>query len=67
MKKPTSRPEWDDFDDRSEFAADGTVYGKVVPYLQAWQGLFLNDPVGIGASREEAKLKVREAYERWIS
>lgn len=66
MKKPTKRPEWDDFGETSEFAADGHIYGRVERFQQAWQGTFLGKPAGVGATKEDAKREVEAAYERWI-
>ena len=68
MKKPTKRPEWDEFQqpDRPEFSDDGTVYGRVERYREAWQATFDQKPAGLGATKEEAKRKVENAYERWL-
>jgi hypothetical protein len=68
VKKPTKRPDWDEFphEDRPKFTADGTVYGRVERYLTVWQGTFDRKPAGVGVTKEEAKQKVEDAYERWL-
>jgi hypothetical protein len=66
VKKPTNKPQWHEFQDQLEFAADGTVYGRVERFRTAWQGTFDGKPAGVGATKEEAKQKVMDAYERWL-
>lgn len=68
MKKPSTRPKWDEFQqaDRPEFSDKGDVYGRVESYLEAWQAIFDGKFVGVGATKEEAKQKVEDAYEHWL-
>jgi hypothetical protein len=66
VKKPTKKPEWYEFEQEIEFSDEGIVYGLVEPFRAAWQGTFNGKPAGIGATKEEAKRKVEEAYERWL-
>lgn len=66
MKKPTKLPEWHEFQDQLEFTADGTVYGRIERFRAAWQATFDGRQAGVGATKEEAKRKVEDAYERWL-